>query len=147
MVYAESESMALRRLRVAFKRKDWQMFDYSLIRAIDFLQSGTPSDYAKDWYDLLDQMKADAAPEELTQKYTNILETFLKPPISQITVEPEKVAPVVIQPKTTKPEKIPTPDIPLVIFIGSKFMPEHSRIIKKLHYNLLKLSSPVYFSQ
>ena len=94
MAYAESESMALKRLKVALKRKDWQFFEYGISRTNEMINSGTKISEIQQWYELLDTAKKENAPEAEIIKLSTIIEGILTPAQSNIhetkaTTEPE----------------------------------------------------------
>ncbi|MGD9580019.1 MAG: hypothetical protein AB7V50_01485 [Vampirovibrionia bacterium] len=79
MTYAESESMALKRLKVALKRKDWQFFDYGITRTHELIKSGTKISEIQQWYELLDTAKKENVPPEHTDKLSSIINNILTP--------------------------------------------------------------------
>lgn len=94
MAYAESESMALKRLKVALKRKDWQFFEYGISRTNEMINSGTKISEIQQWYELLDTAKKENAPEAEIIKLSTIIEGILTPAQSNLhetkaTTEPE----------------------------------------------------------
>lgn len=146
MTYAESESMALKRLKVALKRKDWQMFDYGLSRMVDLLNSGTKVSELQEWYKILDLAKTEKAPEDLAKKLAQIMESILAPPPAMPQAPTDSattkttVTTKFTPPKIAPSAKVRTPDIPFVICIDSITSTEQTNIIQKLRHNLNKIA-------
>lgn len=145
MAYAESESMAIKRLKVALKRKDWQMFEYGLSRTIDLLSSGTNITEIQEWYKILDNAKAENAPEEPLKKLASIIESILTPgsapsaPSDSSTKSSDTIK--FTQPKISAPMSIvKAPDIPFVIFLNGYINEEQTKIVEKLRYKMLQMS-------
>lgn len=142
--YAESESMALKRLKVALKRKDWQMFEYGLSRTIDLINSGTKISEIQEWYRILEHANNEPVPEEQLEKLSNIVENILSP-AAGVTVEKETQVTQAegetdAHTEVTKTITLSkTPDIPIVVYIHEDISPEQSKIIRKVRYNLNKL--------
>ena len=145
MAYAESESMALKRLKVALKRKDWQMFEYGLSRTLDLLNSGTKISEIQEWYKILDSAKAEKIPEEQKQKLSSIIESILSPtgsPVTQsdsgtITTDTPAYKQKQISPQISL---VKAADIPFILYINSIITPEQANAVRKIRHCLDKIS-------
>lgn len=145
MAYAESESMALKRLKVALKRKDWQMFEYGITRMIELLKSGSKISEIQEWYKILDSAKTENVPEEQVQKLTGIIESIMSPganiPIQADTMSPSTETVKYTPSKMTAPISIVSdPDVPFIIFLNSTITEEQAVIVNRLRYNLNKIA-------
>jgi hypothetical protein len=144
MAYAESESMAIKRLKVALKRKDWQMFEYGLTRTLDLINSGTKISEIQEWYKILDSAKTERVPDDLIQKLTNIIESILTPGQSPTHTQPQQTSTTAETTSFTPPPiapmgRVKPPEVPFVIFIDNDISTEDTRIIQYLRHNLNKL--------
>lgn len=146
MSYAESESMALKRLKVALKRKDWQMFDYGLSRMVDLLNAGTKVSELQEWYKILDLTKTEKAPDDLAKKLSQIINSLLTPVPSEPHTIIDSAMPQTTtitkfnQPKISPSAKVKTPDTPFVIYIDAITSTEQISLIQKLRHNLNKIT-------
>ena len=144
MVYAESESMALKRLKVALKRKDWPMFEYGLSRVEDMLNSGTKISEIQAWYKILEAAKQEQLPREHIQKLSTIIENIMqagstKSPAPEtqpgMTDKTPYSKPSIVAPRSI----VKSPDIPFTIYIDDPVSPEQVVAIEKLHHTLNKI--------
>lgn len=145
MTYAESESMALKRLKVALKRKDWQMFDYGLTKIVELLNSGTTISEIQEWYKILDIAKSEKIPDDLLQKLSKTIESVLTPTSTthlatsasaETTINPVKYP----SPKMASLAKARNPETSFVVYLDNLTTLDQITIVQKLRHNLNKMS-------
>ena len=66
--------MAIKRLKVALKRKDWSMFEYGLARIVELQNSGTPLVDISEWNSILVQTRSEKVPDNLLVKLESLID-------------------------------------------------------------------------
>lgn len=143
MSYTESESMAIKRLKVALKRQDWEMYEYGIIRTLELINSGIIISEIHEWHKVLEESKAEKAPTDLIGKLKTLIEAILAEKQEYAKSYEYKSQPEIVQPIDVNQEakpKIITPNIPLTIFIDKIINIYETKAIKKMRDYLNRLS-------
>jgi hypothetical protein len=137
MSYTESESMALKRLKVALKRSDWQLFEYGLTRTNELISSGAQMTEIQEWYRMYENSKAENIPQDLQKILGQIVESIApeqstqqRTPTSftQPASETQKLTPA----KSITSTKIKTADTPFTVFYNSEISQDHFKTLTNL---------------
>lgn len=143
MAYTESESMAIKRLKVALKRQDWKMYEYGITRTVELINSGVIVSELAEWHRILEESKTENAPEELIEKLKDLIEKILqKKQIEAEKIEAERLPekPKAIDVNLEAKPKTIIPQIPLTIFLNGIISDYDLKTVQKLKDYLNSLS-------
>lgn len=78
MSHLESESMTLKRLEVALKKKNWQLLEYGISKAFELINSGIHISHLQEWAYLGEKAKSINSSEPLINQLSEITDRIIQ---------------------------------------------------------------------
>lgn len=141
MSHLESESMTLKRLEVALKKKNWQLLEYGISKAFELINSGIQIIHIQEWAKLGERAKSMDSSEPLMNQLSEITDRIIQnsnpmPDSETIkAIERNEITSInPVQIDTIKQvKKIISPNSSFAVVIDSIISNDDSNTVFKLH--------------
>lgn len=76
--FPEQEPMAIKRIDVALKKRDWTLFKQGIIKISSMHESGTVWSDAEGWQELMNQAESDYIPPDLWEEFSRLTRSIIE---------------------------------------------------------------------
>jgi hypothetical protein len=145
--FPEQEPMAIKRIEVALKKRDWVLFQQGIAKIKSMHESGTVWSDAQGWQNLMNQAESDYIPPDLWEEFSSLTKSIIDSIDDEI-----KAAPLPVYEETAD-EVLPVSEDKIAIFYNQELdlvqtsaIKKHRTTLNNLMYNNSKYTpEPKWF--